>query len=212
MFKNFIQNKNFRFYFKFSILIFLILLPFIIFRDDLYVITTNSMEPTLNVGDLVIKGYKSPEDIKADEEEGDILILKGPEYFYKKGFDPIFWGNLKKTPIIHRAVDKKKIDGLWYFKTKGDNNLVADGGYRFINKTEDYKYMIVEYNDSNIIYICESEILGIVIFKIPYVGYLSILFPVILILIICIVIFYFILKIFKYEIKIVKKDLISKKY
>ena len=68
------------------------------------------MEPTLNVGDLVIRGDKDPEDIKADEEDGDILILRGPDYFYDKGFDPVFWGNLEEgTPIIHRAVDKKKL-------------------------------------------------------------------------------------------------------
>ena len=198
------SKNNRKFYIKLSILVVLILLPFIIFSDRMYVITTQSMAPTLNVGDLVISGDKSPENIKADEEEGDILILRGPEYFYKKGFDPIFWGNIKDVPIIHRAIDKKKIGNKWYFKTKGDNNLVADGGYKFVNKTDDYDYFIIKYNDSEVIYISETEVLGIVVFVIPYVGYIAIFFPIILAFIICIMLFYLILKIFKYEIKIIK--------
>lgn len=163
------------------------------------------MEPTLNVGDLVIRGDKEPEDIEVGEEDGDILILRGPDYFYDKGFDPIFWGNLEEgTPIIHRALDKKKIGDKWYFKTKGDNSLVADGGYRFINKTDEYDYVVVEYNDSDVIYISETEVLGVVIFKISYVGYIKLYFPVIFPFLIGILIFYLLIKIFNYEVKIVK--------
>ena len=54
----------------------LILSPFILFRDRLFVITTRSMEPTLNIGDLVVRGDKNPEDILVGEEKGDILILE----------------------------------------------------------------------------------------------------------------------------------------
>ena len=163
------------------------------------------MEPTLKVGDLVIRGDKDPEDIKVGEEDGDILILRGPDYYYEKGFDPIFWGNLEEgTPIIHRAIDKKKIGDKWYFKTKGDNNLVADGGYKFTNKTDEYDYVVVEYNSSDVIYISETEVLGIVIFKIPYVGYIKIYFPVIFAFLIGILIFYLFIKLFNYEVKVVK--------
>lgn len=198
------SKNNRKIYFEFSIILLLILMPFIIFQDRLYVITSQSMAPTINTGDLIIRGDKEPEDIKVGEEEGDILILRGPEYFYKKGFDPVFWGNLKDVPIIHRAIEKVKIGNKWYFKTKGDNNLVADGGYKFINKTDDYDYFVIEYNDSNVIYISETEVLGIVLIIIPYVGYLSIFFPLVLVLVIGIFLFYLILKILKYEIKIVK--------
>ena len=163
------------------------------------------MEPTLNVGDLVVRGDKNSEDIVADEENGDILILRGPDYFYEKGFDPIFWGKLDEgTPIIHRAIDKKKIGEKWYFKTKGDNNLVSDGGYKFINKTKGYDYVVIEYNSSDVIYISETEVLGIVLFKVPYVGYGKIYFSVIFALLIGILIFYLIIKFLNYEIKIVK--------
>jgi len=199
------SRHNYFFYISFSFSLLLIILPFVVFRNDLFVITSRSMEPTLNIGDLVIRGDKDPEDIIADEEDGDILILRGPDYFYEEGFDPIFWGNLEEgTPIIHRAIDKEKIGDKWYFKTKGDNNLVADGGYKFINKTKDYDYVVIEYNSSNVILISETEVLGIVIFKIPYIGYIKIYFSVIFILIIGILIFYLLIKFFNYEVKIVK--------
>ena len=183
----------------------LILLPFIIFKDRLYVITSRSMEPTLNIGDLVIREDKDPEDIVADEENGDILILRGPDYFYDKGFDPVFWGNLEEgTPIIHRAIDKKKIGDKWYFKTKGDNNKAADGGYKFINKSKDYDYVVIEYNESDVIYISETEVLGVVIFKVPYVGYVKLYFPIIFAFLIGILVFNLLITLFNYEIKIVK--------
>jgi len=194
-----------RFYLILITILILILLPFIFFKDRMFVITSQSMSPTLKVGDLVIRGDKEYKDIIADEEKGDILILRGPNYFYEQGFDPIFWGNLEEdTPIIHRAIDKKKVGDKWYFKTKGDNNLVADGGYQFINKTEDYDYIVIKYNSSEVIYISEKEILGIVIFKIPYVGYIKIYFYFIFGLLIGIIIFYILLKLLNYEIKIIK--------
>ena len=162
------------------------------------------MAPTLNTGDLVIKGDKNPDEIKVNKEEGDILIVKA-KYFYEEGFDEDFWGGLDgDIPIIHRAIDKKRISGDWYFKTKGDNNPTADGGYRFKNKTDDYDYIIVEYNDSNVIYISERAIEGVVIFIIPYIGYIKLLFTVIMICIIGIFLFYLLLKILKYEIKITR--------
>ena len=202
-----------RFYIKLAIIQFLILFPFIVFSDRLYVITSQSMAPTLNVGDLVVRGDKDAEDIKADEEDGDIVILRGATYFYENGFDPLFWGNLDgDIPIIHRAIDKKKIDGKWYFKTKGDNNMVADGGYTFKNKSKDYDYIVIEYNDSEVIYICETEVLGIVIFIIPYLGYLNLYFPVIFVILISIIGSNLILKLLNYEIKVIKRsnnDLVS---
>ena len=196
-----------RFYIKLAIIQFLILFPFIVFNDRLYVITSQSMAPKLNVGDLVVRGDKDAEDIKADEEDGDIVILRGATYFYENGFDPIFWGNLDgDIPIIHRAIDKKKIDGKWYFKTKGDNNMVADGGYTFKNKSKDYDYVVIEYNDSEVIYICETEVLGIVILVIPYIGYINIYFPVILAILISILVINLILKLLNYEIRVVNRS------
>ncbi len=181
----------------------MILFPFIIFREYIYVITSPSMVPTLNVGDVVIRGYKNPKDIKVGERDGDILIIKGPEYFYQHGYDPIFWNYLdNNTTIIHRAIDKIKINDTWYFMTKGDNNLVPDGSLKFINNSDNY--FLIEYNRSNVIFIPESEILGVVIYVIPYIGYFKIFFPLIFIIIISIFCILIIFRIFNLKIKIIR--------
>lgn len=131
-----------------------------------YKIVSTSMCPALNVGDVVVRGRKAPEEINVGEQDGDILILKGPQYFYEQGVDPIMWNFLEKgTPIIHRTVDKKKIGETWYFKTKGDNSWAPDGSFRVLEKTDDY--ILTEYNKLNEIYVPESEVLGVVVKKIP---------------------------------------------
>ncbi len=161
------------------------------------------MVPSLNIGDVVIKGNKEPEEIKTGNEDGDILILKGPQYYYQQGFDPFFWNDLEdNTPIIHRAIEKKKIDDKWYFLTKGDNNWVADGGLQFLNDSDDY--ILIEYNSSTAIYVSETEILGIVVFIIPFIGYLNMFFPAILLSLIFIFSFIIILKSLNYKIRFVK--------
>lgn len=197
------HKNNLIFILELILLINLILIPFYFLKDHLFVITSPSMAPELNVGDLVIRGNKAPEDIKVGEKDGDIVILKGPEYFYDKGFDPIFWNYLdNETPIIHRAIDKKHYSDKWYFLTKGDNNLVPDGALKFLNKSEDY--ILIEYNDSNLIYISETEILGVVIFKIPFIGYVTILSPIVFTFLIGFIVFYIVLKCLKYQIKIIR--------
>lgn len=203
MFSNKISNNNKKFYSKLVILITLILAPFVIFQKSLFVVTSPSMSPTLNVGDIVIRGEKDAENIKVGEKDGDILILRGPQYFYKNGFDPIFWNYLENnTPIIHRAVDKKKIGDKWYFLTKGDNNFFPDGAYRFLKKEKDY--VLVEYSRSKAIYVPETEVLGIVVFRIPLIGYINIYFPIIMTILIGVLFSYLIFKRFNYAIKIIK--------
>ncbi len=131
-------------------------------QQKFFKITTNSMYPTLKIGDIVVLRSKSPEDIKVGINKGDILILKGPQYFYSKGIDRMLFGNLPNdVPIIHRAIDKKNKDGKWFFKTKGDNSWFPDGSLTITEKTEDY--ISGELNFSNTIYIPESEVLGVVL-------------------------------------------------
>jgi signal peptidase I len=180
-----------------------LLLPFFLFKDNFIIISSPSMKPTLNIGDLIIKQDKDPIDIRAHEKYGDILVLKGPQYFYSKGFNPLFWNNLPiNTIIVHRAIDKKIINNTYYFLTKGDNNLFPDGAYKILNTSKNN--ILVEINISKGIYIPQTEILGVVAFKIPFIGYLNIYFIPILIIALCILFVYFLLKILKYQIKIEK--------
>ncbi|MBY9003906.1 MAG: hypothetical protein KGD73_08030 [Candidatus Lokiarchaeota archaeon] len=129
------------------------------------------MKPNLYQGDLVIVMDKEPANIQAGYQDGDIVIIKGPEYHIDQGAEPDFWDLPNNTQIIHRVIDKKLINGTWYFLTKGDNNALIDGSIRAISKSEDYS--IFEYNESNGIYIPQNAILGVVIFKIPFIGYLQ---------------------------------------
>ena len=138
-------------------------------QQNFFKITSNSMYPTLKIGDVVILGSKGPEDIKVGIDDGDILILKGPQYFYNKGPDKLIFGNLPNdVPIIHRAIDKKKKKSKWFFKTKGDNSWFPDGSLFITERTEDY--ISGEFSLSNTVYIPESEILGVVLKIIPTTG------------------------------------------
>ena len=124
------------------------------------------MYPTLKRGDVVILGNKKPQDIKAGVNDGDILVIRGPQYFYDNGIDPFLLNYLPiSTPIIHRAIEKKKIDDLWYFKTKGDNSWIPDGSLKIVEKNNTYITAI--YDEKKIIYVPESEILGVVSKIIP---------------------------------------------
>ena len=147
------------------------LTPIIMFNESLYIIKGGSMEPNLYHGDLVIVMDKEPANIQAGYQDGDIVVIKGPEYHIDQGAEPDFWDAPNNTRIIHRVIDKKLINGTWYFLTKGDNNVMIDGSIRAISKSEDCS--IFEYNESNGVFITEDAILGVVIFKIPFIGYLQ---------------------------------------
>ncbi len=67
-------------------------------------VVSNSMEPTLNKGDLVIIKGVNPDDIKI----GDIIV---------------YYNRFKHIPVVHRVVGIEEIDGERYFITKGDNDL-----------------------------------------------------------------------------------------
>ena len=102
---------------------------------------SGSMEPTLRIGDLlIIRGGLKAEDIHTGLKDGDIIIFYNPS-------------NPGDLPIVHRAIEKIRKDGKWYFITKGDNNPLDD--YRLFG-------WIVP----------ESYIIGKVIFVIPKVGYM----------------------------------------
>jgi len=83
-------------------------------------VASESMVPTLQVGDLIIvQGVSDARNIKAAfknaPDPGDIIVFYNPR------------GN--KDPndlIVHRAVDKISRNGTWYFKTQGDANPGPD--------------------------------------------------------------------------------------
>lgn len=181
------------------------IVPFFFIKDNLYVIYSNSMAPTLNTGDLVYVSVRNSADIKVGEKNGDILIIRGPNYYYENNVDPILLNYLQNnTPIIHRGIDKKIINNTYYFLMKGDNNRFVDGGYNLINDSLDDKHFIIEYNYSEAIYVIEDEVIGVVQFTIPYLGYIKLLFPYILITIGIVVLISLSLKLSGFQIKIIR--------
>ena len=81
----------------------------------LVVVTSGSMIPALQVGDLlVLRGI--PED---QLQVGNIIVFKDN--------DPHFQTD---NPIVHRIISIENVDGELRFYTKGDANASQDPGYR----------------------------------------------------------------------------------
>ena len=90
-------------------------------------IATGSMEKELMVGDVAIIQKVDAKDIVV----GDIIEYTEDNH-----------------SVVHRVIQKKQVNGIYYFITKGDNNNTADSGY-----------------------VTEKQVIGKVIFKIRYIGY-----------------------------------------
>jgi signal peptidase I len=76
----------------------------------LMVVTTRSMEPTLNVGDLIYVKGVAPSNLQV----GDVITFKPPTKYIS--------GSL----VTHRIVEISYETNEIIFKTKGDNNPVTD--------------------------------------------------------------------------------------
>ena len=101
---------------------------------DAYVIVSPSMVPTINVQDAIIIQRTDSDDLK----QGDIISYMGR--------DPYYSGKV----ITHRIIGIEEAeDGRLLYRTKGDNNNVADA-------------TLVD----------EDDVYGKVLFRIPYLGYI----------------------------------------
>jgi signal peptidase len=73
------------------------------------VVTSDSMEPTLSRGDLLIIQAKSPDQIALND-----IVVYQDEVWHSDG------------PIVHRVVEIEMVEGDYYYFTKGDNNPTRD--------------------------------------------------------------------------------------
>jgi signal peptidase len=80
----------------------------------LVVVTSGSMVPTLQRGDLLVLQGRAEENIAV----GDIIVFTAP------GHD---------APIVHRVNSIEEVDGEIRYYTKGENNNYIDSGYRTYN-------------------------------------------------------------------------------
>ncbi len=81
----------------------------------LVVVTSESMVPTINVGDLLVLQGRTEEGIQV----GDIVV-------YQDDWNP--------NPIVHRVVEIEEIDGVFFYYTRGDANSQRDPGNRTIDE------------------------------------------------------------------------------
>lgn len=90
---------------------------------------------------------------------GDIMILKGKPIDKIEIGDVIVFQGGKRDPVIHRIVASKYIDGEYSFQTKGDHNprSIGSGSLTEID-------------------IRENQIIGNALFRIPYLGWIKIIF------------------------------------
>ena len=78
-----------------------------LFGYQVFRVVTDSMTPTLEVGDVILVKGCDPEDIR----NGDIVTYDGLE------------GSYKGKIITHRVVTDPEVrDGVYYYQTKGDRD------------------------------------------------------------------------------------------
>ncbi len=135
-----------------------------------YVIMSESMEPALHVGDVVFVSRDFDHDVVELGSAGDILVIENYSIFVDNGVPASFYAHLDgKTPIIHRAIEKRVIGEQVYFVTKGDNNPYADGCIKYINWTSP-SYNLIELNSSDPVLVPLESIIGVVVSVVPFIG------------------------------------------
>lgn len=122
------------------------------------VVSGTSMLPLFREGDIIILYKPPPQDIHV----GDIVVYKRCGGGY----------------IIHRVVEVIKVGNRYYYRTKGDNNPYDDSRLR-----QFYEYSPIRIcSDIRTPGIPYERIVGVAVevngatLKIPYLGYLSLLF------------------------------------
>lgn len=78
----------------------------------LVVVTSESMVPNLNVGDMLVLQHRAQDQIFLL----DIVVYRADWY--------------PAAPVVHRVIQIDVVDGEYRYYTRGDANLVQDPGYR----------------------------------------------------------------------------------
>jgi len=81
------------------------------FNYRMFTVVSQSMTPKYDIGDVLISKETEPSKI----EEGDVISYLGS------------YGDFANKVITHRVVGiEKREDGKYYYRTKGDANIVED--------------------------------------------------------------------------------------
>ena len=76
----------------------------------MFTVVSGSMKPTYDIGDVLIAKEIKPENVKV----GDTISYQGTV------------NSFKDKVVTHQVVGIEKVDGKYYFRTKGLANLVED--------------------------------------------------------------------------------------
>ena len=96
---------------------------------------------------MIVIGTGSMED---ELHRGDAVVYEAYEYGDVQENDVIIFQKDEQTRIVHRVIAMESINGQKRYITKGDANALEDPGY-----------------------VTDAQIVGVVRFKILYVGYPS---------------------------------------
>ena len=94
-----------------SFLIYFILQVSLNTSTPIVVVTSPSMSPNINTGDLVFMRGIDPASIRngtIEDKNGDVIL------FDARGL----WSSAPSIPVIHRVVNKRNNSGDWEFQTK----------------------------------------------------------------------------------------------
>jgi signal peptidase I len=111
---------------------------------------THPFDRTLHVGDLLVLQGVNPRDLNTDYPNSDIIVFISPRNH--------------EELIVHRIVSAQEIDGVLYFKTKGDGNGV--------NKWPATPQSATDYDPWPEPGVSEKAVVGKVIMRIPWVGHI----------------------------------------
>ena len=94
---------------------------------------------------------------KSGFNKGDIMVLKGEKPKDIKVGQVIVFRSGREYPIIHRVIKKWEVNGEYHFQTKGDHNLYS-----------------IQEPGLNEFDVKGKSVLGVAIFRIPWVGNIKI--------------------------------------
>lgn len=89
--------------------------------------------------------------------KGDVILLWRANKKNIKAGDILIFQSIKTQPLIHRVINLWEEEGLLYYQTKGDHNAQS---YAALKETE----------------IAENRVYGQGMLRVPYLGWLKILF------------------------------------
>ena len=104
------QERLYRFYYR------ELVDGWLFYGDLVFKMDLGSMEPTVNIGDVVV--VKNTTDVSQINvgAYGDIIVF----------YQPKVTENSTDVVIVHRAINRVIHNGLTYFRTKGDSNTTSD--------------------------------------------------------------------------------------